>query len=61
MMQNEVSSAKVSSSKLLCGCSRAFPNDEIDQAATAMRQVARMLWGVHVTLQMGFEEEVKTS
>ncbi|KAL3140761.1 hypothetical protein ABBQ32_005311 [Trebouxia sp. C0010 RCD-2024] len=38
--------------------SRVFPNDEMDQFATAVRQVARTLWTVHVTLQMGFEEEV---
>ena len=41
-----------------CCCSRVFPNEEIDQFATAVRQVARTLWAVHVTLQMGFEEEV---
>ncbi len=29
----------------------------MDQLATALRQVARMLWGIHVTLQMGFEQE----
>lgn len=39
-------------------CSRVFPNDEMDQFATSVRQVARTLWTVHVTLQMGFEEEV---
>lgn len=38
--------------------SRVFPNEEMDQLATALRQVARMLWGIHVTLQMGFEQEV---
>ncbi|KAL3148022.1 hypothetical protein ABBQ38_014314 [Trebouxia sp. C0009 RCD-2024] len=38
--------------------SRVFPNDEMDQFATSVRQVARTLWTVHVTLQMGFEEEV---
>ena len=37
---------------------RTFPNGEMDQLATAVRQVARMLWSVHVCLQMGFEEEV---
>ena len=31
----------------------------MDQFATAVRQVARTLWAVHVTLQMGFEEEVQ--
>ena len=40
-----------------CDCSRVFPNEEMDQLATALRQVARMLWGIHVTLQMGFEQE----
>lgn len=40
-----------------CDCSRIFPNEEMDQLATALRQVARMLWGIHVTLQMGFEQE----
>ena len=32
----------------------------MDQFATAVRQVARTLWAVHVTLQMGFEEEVRS-
>ena len=41
-----------------CCRSRVFPNDEMDQFATTVRQVARTLWTVHVTLQMGFEEEV---
>ncbi len=40
---------------------RIFPNDEMEQLATALRQVARMLWGIHVTLQMGFEQEVRHS
>lgn len=39
-------------------CSRVFPNEEMDLFATAVRQVARTLLAVHVTLQMGFEEEV---
>lgn len=41
-----------------CYCSRVFPNEEMDLFATAVRQVARTLLAVHVTLQMGFEEEV---
>ena len=44
---------------MLCTlCSRVFPNEEMDQFAMTVRQVARTLWAVHVTLQMGFEEEV---
>ena len=44
---------------MLCTlCSRVFPNEEMDQFAMSVRQVARTLWAVHVTLQMGFEEEV---
>lgn len=38
--------------------SHIFPNQEMDQLATALRQVARMLWGIHVILQTGFEHEV---
>ena len=40
-------------------CSHIFPNQEMDQLATALRQVARMLWGIHVILQTGFEQEVR--
>lgn len=39
-------------------CRRTFPNEEMDVLATAVRQVARMLWSIHVCLQMGFEDEV---
>ena len=42
-------------------CSHIFPNQEMDQLATALRQVARMLWGIHVILQTGFEHEVRAT